>query len=218
MTGESRILAALRASTREEHQRIEHALDLMRPSHETVVHSFRIHRVTAGLSGIPPPLGAANSRHAGSGNAGLCRSTDEARLGGDGPGQFPVTWLHLESKDQPRLPSLETPAQALGSMYVLEGSSLGGQILSRHFEKTLGVRPDSGCRYLSAYGSDTGVMWKIFCEVLESRPTAEVPQMTLAAVETFQILHECLLSGVSAGCLLPSLPATSKEPGPHASI
>jgi heme oxygenase len=123
-----------------------------------------------------------------------------------------------QSKDQPRLPSLESPAQALGSMYVLEGSSLGGQILSRHFEKTLGVRPDSGCRYLSAYGSDTGVMWKIFCEVLESRPTAEVPQMTLAAVETFQILHECLLSGVSAGCLLPSLPATSKEPGPHASI
>jgi heme oxygenase len=87
-----------------------------------------------------------------------------------------------------QLPVLKNIGAALGSMYVIEGSSLGGAILSRHFATHLGVLPDAGCRFFSGYGDRTGRMWSAFGQLIGSRPPAENNDMLEASVMTFDIL------------------------------
>lgn len=55
----------------------------------------------------------------------------------------------------------------LGTMYVTEGSSLGGQVISRQLRKNLGLDKDWGATYFNGYGGDTGHRWKECCELLE---------------------------------------------------
>jgi len=50
---------------------------------------------------------------------------------------------------------------AFGYMYVVEGATLGGQVISRHLAK-LGIGPDNGGLFFNGYGSRTGEMWKSF--------------------------------------------------------
>jgi heme oxygenase (biliverdin-IX-beta and delta-forming) len=53
---------------------------------------------------------------------------------------------------------LESPAAGWGSLYVLEGSTLGGQLIARHVRAALGFEG----RYHGAYGAETGRMWRAF--------------------------------------------------------
>jgi len=50
---------------------------------------------------------------------------------------------------------------ALGCLYVLEGATMGGQIISRHLAK-LGIGPSNGGLFFNGYGAKTGEMWKSF--------------------------------------------------------
>lgn len=68
------------------------------------------------------------------------------------------------------LPPLETMADALGYLYVLEGSSLGSQILVRQVRDGLGETVPLA--YLTGYGSRTGAMWQSFKRTLEERGAA----------------------------------------------
>ncbi len=65
----------------------------------------------------------------------------------------------------------ERYAVFLGAMYVVEGSTLGGQYIARHVEQTLGLEAGRGNAYFRGYGDQTGAMWKSFKTVL-----AEVPE------------------------------------------
>jgi heme oxygenase len=60
------------------------------------------------------------------------------------------------------LPALNTPEQILGCLYVLEGATLGGQIISRQLRESLGIAADDGGAFYHGYGSDTGRQWKTF--------------------------------------------------------
>ena len=55
---------------------------------------------------------------------------------------------------------------ALGMLYVLEGSTLGGRIISKHILKTLGYDFHTGAAYFNGYGDQTGAYWKNFLAVL----------------------------------------------------
>ncbi|TVM19708.1 hypothetical protein DPQ33_00270 [Oceanidesulfovibrio indonesiensis] len=67
---------------------------------------------------------------------------------------FGVTGNELRNMPQARLPStLELPA-ALGMLYLMEGSRLGGIIIARNLEDCLGLGPDCGTAYFSSYGKD----------------------------------------------------------------
>ena len=83
----------------------------------------------------------------------------------------------------------------LGTAYVLEGSTLGGQLLSRHFLSALGVRPDCGGAYFHGYGENTGGMWRDFGQMLETFAalTAIHDEVVEAAKQTFAIVHRWLL-------------------------
>ncbi|MGY2238203.1 biliverdin-producing heme oxygenase [Pseudomonas gingeri] len=68
------------------------------------------------------------------------------------------------------LPAIDSGAACLGVLYVLEGATLGGQILRREVSRRLGLDADTGAAFLQVYGSATGRRWLDFIEYLGSRP------------------------------------------------
>jgi heme oxygenase len=64
------------------------------------------------------------------------------------------------------LPRLATISEALGCLYVLEGSTLGGKIITRHLKKVLPVDESQGCSFFNSYGDDVGRMWSTFLGIL----------------------------------------------------
>ena len=61
------------------------------------------------------------------------------------------------------LPNVETWAQAVGAMYVLEGSTLGGRHISAML-RTSDI-PVGAQRFFSSYGAEVGAMWRSFCAI-----------------------------------------------------
>ena len=96
----------------------------------------------------------------------------------------------------PRCKYLQRPASfagALGCAYVLEGSTLGGQIISRHLKTQLNL-PPQGCRFFTAYGAQTGAKWREFVAVLEAYQGDE-NEVLAGAGATFRAL-ECWLDEI----------------------
>lgn len=91
------------------------------------------------------------------------------------------------------LPHLSSPAAALGSMYVIEGSTLGGAVISRQVEQALGLEAASGCAYFRSYGRETGRMWTAFRAYLLARaqPGTE-DEVVAGATRTFDSLRKWL--------------------------
>jgi heme oxygenase len=50
----------------------------------------------------------------------------------------------------------------LGFMYVMEGSKLGGKVIYKHIDRTLGYSKDRGAKYIADLGVDTFGLWKEF--------------------------------------------------------
>lgn len=88
----------------------------------------------------------------------------------------------------------QTAAAALGGMYVLEGSTLGGQIINKHLSKVLGESVAGKTTYLTAYAGQTGSMWKIFLQSLceAGAITGNEDEIIDSAVNTFSLLNNCL--------------------------
>jgi len=87
-------------------------------------------------------------------------------------------------------------AEALGILYVLEGSTLGGRLIRRHLVQVLGSRVDGATSYLDAY-PDVGVMWRRFGAAVGAYEAAHGEAggaLVAAAVATFR----ALLAGWSA--------------------
>lgn len=63
-------------------------------------------------------------------------------------------------------PAARSAAEAMGCLYVLEGSTLGGRQLARGLDRLLGPGP-AGRAFLLGYGPRHGAMWQGFCAALE---------------------------------------------------
>jgi heme oxygenase len=89
----------------------------------------------------------------------------------------------------PDMPPLATWPQLLGTMYVVEGSTLGGQVISRQLAKAnIPLRS-----YFSGYGERTGSLWKAFCQLLNQEATPEnQAELVQSASLTFQKLDAWL--------------------------
>ena len=59
---------------------------------------------------------------------------------------------------------LESLAQALGAMYVIEGSALGGQVIAPRLQRVLGLAAGRGASYFHGFGDQAGPMWRQFRE------------------------------------------------------
>lgn len=90
------------------------------------------------------------------------------------------------------LPALATIPQALGYLYVVEGSTLGGQLISRHLQQQWPALQEAGCQFFQRYGTQVGAMWRLFSYFVNNyvamHPTAEAAMVDTACA-TFQQLR-----------------------------
>lgn len=111
------------------------------------------------------------------------------------------------------LPDLRTPAHALGSIYVLEGSTLGSQVIERALSERIDANLMATMQFLSGYGADTGRMWRAFVSALDAvglEPEG-VAAAQEGAVDTFQSL-ECWMFGFARQNVPESASFSSASP------
>lgn len=89
---------------------------------------------------------------------------------------------------------IEDITQLVGALYLIEGATLGGQIISHHLQTGLNITPHRGGRFFSAYGQETTVRWQEFLEFAEH--ACETPlkriQASQTAIELFRRVEEIL--------------------------
>jgi heme oxygenase len=85
--------------------------------------------------------------------------------------------------ERPQMPEMQSTASLLGVMYVMEGSTLGGQLIGRHVDQVLGLVSGKGSAYFHGHGSLTGAMWKEFCGVLETEISESDGDATVVAAK-----------------------------------
>ncbi|MHA6195940.1 biliverdin-producing heme oxygenase [Pseudomonas wadenswilerensis] len=94
------------------------------------------------------------------------------------------------------LPRIDSSAACLGVLYVIEGATLGGQVLRREIQARLSLDAGNGAAFLDVYGSDTGRHWRTFLSCLCSRTldAAERAVVVSAAQQTFRCFERWLES------------------------
>jgi heme oxygenase len=97
------------------------------------------------------------------------------------------------------LPRFRDADEVLGFTYVLEGSTLGGQVISRHFRKLWEQDDNAGLGFFGAYGVETGPKWRSFTQDLKRRSFGLSESQQEAVVNgahmTFQKLQKWMMSG-----------------------
>jgi heme oxygenase len=177
------LLERLRRETSSLHGALENSLDLLRPG--MTLAAYRT--LLEGFYGFYAPW---ETKVAGEIDGVLPRFSEERRktplLERD------LQFLQSEFDVIPRclaLPDTSSLPGVLGTLYVLEGSTLGGQVLTRHFLKQFGVSPAQGCSFFSSYGEAVGQRWRAFCERLAAYSAPETDSSIVhSAAETFRLL------------------------------
>jgi heme oxygenase len=91
------------------------------------------------------------------------------------------------------LPRMHNIGDAFGSMYVMEGSTLGGRFIAPHVAERLDLAPGIGNAYFDGYGLRTGSMWNAFrVTAVASVPERHYDDAVKAAIATFETLHAWL--------------------------
>ncbi|RFU20295.1 biliverdin-producing heme oxygenase [Geodermatophilus marinus] len=192
------VLTTLRAATAAEHGQVESTLALMDPqlSRERLVAVLRrLHgfwaAAEAGLQGWAQrePADAAAVQWDRRRRAHLFAA--DLRALGAGPGA-----------DAPELPAVEDTDQALGRMYVLEGSTLGGTVIARHLAGLPGPGGGLAGAAFAPYGGETGAMWHAYRRVARAHVAAggDAGRVVGAARGTFAALAAwCAPVGASPG-------------------
>lgn len=87
---------------------------------------------------------------------------------------------------------IQDAASALGTFYVLEGSTLGGQVITRQIRRHCALTPEHGLQFFASYGDAVGLRWKETRAALEkfAEQTHEEAAMIAAARLTFEALAD----------------------------
>jgi len=157
-------ISLLRAATATDHAAVEGSIPLM--AEDLTVELYisclsRIHGVvkaweTTALAGAPEWLKPT-----------LIERQREGMLKRD------LEWFGVREDEggmaMAEIPELNDTASLLGAMYVMEGSTLGGQLIARHVEQHLPLATHRGVEFFRGHREQTGPMWKEFCEILRTR-------------------------------------------------
>ena len=95
------------------------------------------------------------------------------------------------------LPELSDLPAAIGCLYVLEGATLGGQVVARHAAPLLRLDRSHGCAFFLAYGEEVGRRWRAFGDFAREHVASEpeASRAVRAARETFETLERWLTEG-----------------------
>lgn len=90
------------------------------------------------------------------------------------------------------LPVFSNAIEALGCLYVLEGSTLGGMIIKKMISGQCNAIPVNAFSFFSGYGDDNSAMWQSFLAAFNSAVTTEtdIRQALAAANACFAGLEE----------------------------
>ena len=89
-----------------------------------------------------------------------------------------------------RLPEIDSPTAAMGAMYVLEGSTLGGQMIARMLQNNplLNLVPGQ-LNFFLGYKKETGPKWKSFQAALNLLD-GETETLVSTARQTFSLFTQ----------------------------
>jgi heme oxygenase len=173
----SAVLQAVRAATHHLHEILDARLDLPERLADMSARGAIVRRFEGFQAGLERALGDRLD-HLAELELGRRRrahrfEADHAALGGPA---------------RPRPPSCPVPAagsvgEALGLLYVGEGSTLGGKVIGRRLEAR--GAPLTGLGFLDPYGDDTGSMWRGFLAVLETHGGGCADQVVAGGVSGF---------------------------------
>ena len=179
------VLRRVRSATAADHERVEAALDLMHPHLDrdrlvavlTALHGFW-RAAEAGLDAWAEGSPADARRLEWDRRRRAHLYADDLRALGAEP-----------ARDGPALARVGNTDEALGRMYVLEGSTLGGTFIDRHLASVpalAGVR----LRAFSPYGERTGAMWHAYRRATRAHVAAagDADRVVVAACESFAAL------------------------------
>jgi heme oxygenase (biliverdin-IX-beta and delta-forming) len=181
------VLRRLRTETAGEHQAVEQTLDLLSPdlTRDRLVDVLT--RMHAFWAAAEAGLDAWAAEHpADADRVGWSHRHRTALFAAD----LAALDAPDERSDRPELPVVADTDAALGRLYVLEGSSLGGVFIDRHLA-TLPQLADAGrLSAFSPYGERTGAMWHAFRSVTRERVAAggDADRVVDSARETFGAL------------------------------
>lgn len=183
--GEGDVLALLRRGTAAEHADLERSLDLLDPALDRTRLTHVLDRMHGFWQVAETGLDAWAARFPADAwhvswerrRRATLFAADLATLG------VPATC------GGPELPAPAGTDEALGRLYVLEGSTLGGALIDRHLATVRGLSGLS-LQAFSPYGTETGAMWHGFRRVARARVAAggDAGVMLSAARQTFGAL------------------------------
>lgn len=92
------------------------------------------------------------------------------------------------------LPQMNNLGQALGAMYVIEGATLGGQIIANKINEGLGYSVGNGASFFNSYRDNVRPMWKEFSDFINkySDDTNITDPIVDASDETYHRFNEWL--------------------------
>ncbi len=182
----SSLASRLRAETAEAHARLEAAtgFDIHRPGAATAIAMLEnFHRV---LTVLEPAMMALLPLRLRERSRLALLEADLIKLGRPPERRSTVFAPHW-------LPHNE--AQAFGALYVMEGSTLGGKLISKALQKTA-EWPLRGRSYFDPYGPQTGAMWILFQGELSNIPPADATGVIHGANQTFIMLESAFAQEV----------------------
>ena len=182
------VLRRLRTDTAPEHEAVERSLDLLDAgltSARLAAVLFRMHgfwlAAEAGLDRWAAAEPAASSLlHWADRRRAHLFAVDLAALGAAPAGPAAT----------PDLPPVPGTDEALGRLYVLEGSTLGGVFIDRHLAALPQLAGTGTLRAFSPYGERTGSMWRDYRTATRAHVAAggDVARLVGAAKQTFTAL------------------------------
>lgn len=193
----------IRVETRPAHDRIELAFDL--PARLVSRDSYR--DLLVRLLGFHGAFEAAAVPHlAGTPFAAYFGRTsliaaDLDRLGGAS-----------EHRTGPSPDFADAPA-AMGGLYVVEGSILGGVLIAAEVRRRLGIGPDTGAGFFAGHGRDTAATWRSFTAALDASPCPDPDRAVAAAFATYAAMQAWLCDAPVEEALLSPAAAGRGSPG-----
>ena len=191
------ILAKLKEQTAEQHQRLEGKLNILARLNSAQGYKSLLKQFYGFYRPLEIHLGSVMCPSGSLSNYPARRKTPLL--------EKDLLFLDLSERDLAelpqcqKLPTVESEAQAFGCLYVLEGATLGGQIISKYVADKLGYESERGATFFMSYGAEVRAMWCAFCQALREYATAHDAddEVVAAAVDTFDKFDQWLFVGIS---------------------